>query len=202
MARAMSLLRALETAAVVHGAPIPRGPLPGAHWQGMTCLLDGTELVVPLEEIAEVIAVPRVTRIPRAPAWLRGIANVRGRLVPIIDLRDLLGVAAREPGSRWRVLVAVQSDRIAGFVVDAILGMVAVSEDAPALDSETASAPLVPLVRRAVAVQGRVVHEFGLRDMLIHPGLAVVQTPDQWTIGARPAPPERRAEANQPDEPA
>lgn len=190
VARAMSLLRALETAAVVHGAPIPRGPLPGAHWQGMTCLLDGAELVVPLEEIAEVIAVPRVTRIPRAPAWLRGIANVRGRLVPIIDLRDLLGVSPREPGSRWRVLVAVQSDRIAGFVVDAILGMVAVSEDAPALDSETASAPLVPLVRRAVAVQGRVVHEFGLRDMLMHPELAVVQTPDQWSFGARPAPPE------------
>lgn len=204
MAHAMSLLRALETAATEHGAPIPRGLLPGAHWQGMTCLLDDTELVVPLDEITEVIALPRVTRIPRAPAWLRGIANVRGRLVPIIDLRELLGVAAREPGSRWRVLVAAQDDRVAGFVVDAVLGMVAVAEDSPALGAETASSALAPLVRRAIAVQGRVVHEFGLRDMLNHPGSAVVQASDQRSTDPHPATrgSDSQAELSLPNEPA
>jgi len=173
VAHAMSLLRALQTAAVQHSAPMPSGPLPAAYWQGMTCLLDGTELVVPLDEIAEVIAVPRVTRVPRAPGWLRGVANVRGRLVPMIDLRDLLGVPAREPRSRWRALVVLQSDRVAGFIVDAVVGMVAVSEDAPAPSAEPTSSALAPLVRRAFVVEDRVVYQFGLRDMLTDPGLAV-----------------------------
>ena len=50
-----------------------------------------------MADVAEVASVPGVTRVPGAPAWLAGVANWRGRMLPVLDLRPLLGADRGPP---------------------------------------------------------------------------------------------------------
>lgn len=75
-----------------------------------------------LDAVAEVGRVPAVTRIPGAPAWLAGVANWRGRLLPVLDLRLLLGAPGGSLGGAARLVVFSIDGISAGIVVDAVEG--------------------------------------------------------------------------------
>lgn len=75
-----------------------------------------------LDAVAEVGRVPALTRIPGAPGWLSGVANWRGRLLPVLDLRSLLGAEAGELGASARLVVLSVDAVSAGVVVDAVEG--------------------------------------------------------------------------------
>ncbi|MCV6605293.1 MAG: chemotaxis protein CheW, partial [Porticoccaceae bacterium] len=53
--------------------------------------LQGQQFAVPFSDIVELLEVPACTRLPRVQNWVRGVANVRGRLLPIIDLAEFVG---------------------------------------------------------------------------------------------------------------
>lgn len=91
-------------------------------WNGLGFRMDNVWLVAPREDVREVIVPPHVTRVPNARSWLLGVANVRGALLPIIDLRQLLGLPTHGEQRGQRVLV-YNSDRVpAGFLVDEVGG--------------------------------------------------------------------------------
>lgn len=75
-----------------------------------------------LDAVAEVGRVPAVTRIPGAPGWLAGVANWRGRLLPVLDLRRLLGAPAEPLGGAARLVVLSLDGISVGIVVDAVEG--------------------------------------------------------------------------------
>ena len=81
----------------------------------------GQELAVPIAQVQEVIRAVPVTRLPAAPPSLLGIMNLRGRVVPLIDLACLLGLSgARE--NRF-IIVCRRRDLLLGLVVEAIAAM-------------------------------------------------------------------------------
>ena len=65
----------------------------------------GDNYVMPLNELSEVLDVPECTKLPRVKSWVRGLANVRGRLLPIIDLADFFGGSLAGAVRDRRVLV-------------------------------------------------------------------------------------------------
>lgn len=69
--------------------------------------------------VKEVIRVREITRLPRAPSFVKGIINLRGDVIPIIDLRDKFGLAAAEQTAMTRVIVADVDGKLVGMVVDA-----------------------------------------------------------------------------------
>jgi twitching motility protein PilI len=87
-----------------------------------------------LDGVAEVGRIPKITRIPGSPGWLAGVANWRGRLLPVLDLRPLLGAEANVTGPASRLLVLAADGVSAGVVVDAVdgTGPLGVVEDLPA----------------------------------------------------------------------
>ncbi len=84
--------------------------------------LDEHEFAVPIEQVwrVESLADQTPTRVPRAPAFLEGVVNVRGQVVPMIDLKKRLGfpVASRPPRSRLLV-VEMEGQRV-GLIVDKV----------------------------------------------------------------------------------
>lgn len=92
-------------------------------WVGLGFRIAETWLAAPRHEVREVIAPPRVTRVPNAQAWLTGVANVRGELMTVIDLPLLLGLPPTPPARGRRVLV-LNAKRAApvGFLVDEVAG--------------------------------------------------------------------------------
>jgi twitching motility protein PilI len=91
-------------------------------WVGLGFRLRDVWCVTPREDVREVITLPRLTRVPAARPWLTGVANVRGNLLPVTDLGELLGMPRITTARPNRVLV-LNSDRIpAGFLVDEVVG--------------------------------------------------------------------------------
>ena len=66
---------------------------------------------------------PRVTKVPGVRNWMLGVSNIRGRLVPILDLAGLLDVPSKTNWKTRRVLVVGEGQQQHGLLVDAVLGM-------------------------------------------------------------------------------
>lgn len=93
-------------------------------WSGVGFILAGQHYVAPMGEVVEILHVPRFTHVPGVRSFMLGAANVRGRLLPLIDLAHFFDLprSARSPRER-RVLVVEQGDVFSGLVVDSVAGM-------------------------------------------------------------------------------
>lgn len=95
----------------------------GREWVGVAFRMGGETFLVAREETREVLGLPApITRIPGARSWVRGLANVRGQLLPMLDLRQFLGSGATTPGRNTRVIVVNHREIPAGLIVDEVLG--------------------------------------------------------------------------------
>ena len=96
---------------------------PAAEWVGVAFRLGSESFLAAREETREVLSYPSlVTRVPGAKAWIRGIANVRGQLLPVVDLRAFLGGGLTSVGRGTRLLVVNHREVPAGLLVDEVLG--------------------------------------------------------------------------------
>lgn len=93
-------------------------------WQGIVFEVAGQKLIAPLGEIAEVLATPTYTPMPLTKEWLLGIANVRGRLLPLMDLAKFLRIDAKNHIKHQKVMVVDQGETFVGLLVDQVLGIV------------------------------------------------------------------------------
>jgi twitching motility protein PilI len=121
--RPFELLKALEKRSrSVVAATIPDAAA-GNEWVGVALRMGGETFLAAREETREVLAYPAVvTRIPGAKAWVKGLANIRGQLIPMLDLRQFLGGGATTPGRNTRIVVVNHREIPAGLVVDEVLG--------------------------------------------------------------------------------
>ena len=95
----------------------------GQEWVGVAFRMGGETFLAAREETREVLGYPAaVTRIPGAKSWVKGLANVRGALMPMLDLRQFLGSGATATGRNTRIVVVNHRDIPAGLVVDEVLG--------------------------------------------------------------------------------
>ena len=121
--RPFELLKELEKRSrAVTAGNVPEAS-PGREWVGVAFRMGGETFLVAREETREVLGYPAVvTRIPGARSWVKGLANVRGQLLPMLDLRQFLGSGATTSGRNTRVVVVNHRDIPAGLMVDEVLG--------------------------------------------------------------------------------
>jgi purine-binding chemotaxis protein CheW len=92
-------------------------PLPVVEFR-----LGSGRFAVAMSAVTEVGRVPDVTRVPRLPRWVVGVANWRGRILAVLDLRSLLGVDTPAVSGRSRVLVLAEDGISLGLLVDEVEG--------------------------------------------------------------------------------
>ena len=117
------ILREMHSDTFRNAAPMPTKAEDQKEWQGLGFQIGGVRLVSPLGEVSEIMQLPRYTSLPGVKPWLLGVANVRGRLIPIIDLHLYLEVAATQPRKEWRVLIIEEGDLVAGLLIEQSLGI-------------------------------------------------------------------------------
>jgi purine-binding chemotaxis protein CheW len=88
------------------------------------------DYVMPASSVLELESFTGATQVPGAPPYLRGLLNVRGRVVPAIDLRARFGLPPIEPSIDTRIVVGRVEGRIVGLVVDSAREVVALGSDA------------------------------------------------------------------------
>lgn len=94
-----------------------------ATWTGIGFRIADQWLVTPMQPITELLTPPSTTRLPGVLPWVLGVANVRGRLVPIVDLCAYLELTHQGPRQSRRVLIVEQADLLVGLLVDQVQGM-------------------------------------------------------------------------------
>lgn len=163
---ALDLLRDIETATFRHAAPLPRKEDAQQQWQGMGYQIGGLRLVSAMGEISEILKPPKVAALPGVKSWVLGIANIRGRLIPVVDLHEFLGLTPSLPMSQWRVLVVEDEDLVAGLMVEQSLGIQHFLEDSFEETSAEALGALAAHVRGAFRHGGRVYYDARLKSIL------------------------------------
>lgn len=92
-------------------------------WSGVGFRLGGANLLSKLEEVDEILISPEMTRVPSALSWVKGIANIRGLLLPIMDLRDFIDGEAIQKGRKTRIILIKKGELVSGLMVDEVYGM-------------------------------------------------------------------------------
>jgi len=105
--------------------------------------LDKEEFGVPIDSVQEIVRVPEeLTHIPKAPPFVEGVINLRGSVLPVIDLRRRLGMPTVERSDRQRVMVFLIAGMRTGFIVDSVAEVLKIHktsiEPAPHLSAEQA----------------------------------------------------------------
>jgi purine-binding chemotaxis protein CheW len=119
--------------------------------QFVTFMLGDECFGVPMAPVQEIIRVPSVVRVPLAPPNLEGLANLRGCVLPIVNLRRVFGLAEREKDDATRAVV-INTGTPLGFVVDRVASVVSVEqrqiESVESIASTVRSDLLTGVVRR------------------------------------------------------
>lgn len=92
----------------------------GAEQQYVIFRMMGQLYGAPIDVVREVNYVTPVTRLPNTPAYVEGVIDLRGEILPVVDLRKRLGLAEREATQESRLMMLNLGDRSAALLVDGV----------------------------------------------------------------------------------
>jgi purine-binding chemotaxis protein CheW len=114
------------------------------------------EFCIDIMSVREIRGWTPTTPLPHSPPFLRGVINLRGTTLPVIDLAARLGLPVSEPSARHAVIVAQVGEQIVGFLVDAVLDIMTMAESDLQPAPELAYDPGRTFVRGLLTVENRV----------------------------------------------
>ena len=90
------------------------------YLQVVSFTLGGEDYAIEITKVKEIILVEGITRVPQLPAYIEGIINLRGMVIPVVDLRKRFGVGGSTFDEHTRIVVTRIGDAIVGMIVDAV----------------------------------------------------------------------------------
>ena len=125
------LLREIARNTRAVAAPLPRVREAAASgWRGLGVQLGGLRFVAAIGEAVEVMNLPRMTPMPWVKPFVLGLANVRGRLLPVFDAHRILQLTPTRPRNQWRVVVVQDGVRQFGMTIEQSFGIQQFPQDA------------------------------------------------------------------------
>ncbi len=73
---------------------------------------------VRISAVREIVRVPAITAVPNAPDYIEGVINLRGKIIPVMDLRKRFGIKNVEPNKKNRILVVELENKVLGLIVN------------------------------------------------------------------------------------
>ena len=102
---------------------LPTGKKIVDDWVGIGFMLDGKKLVARMSDVAEILPPPDTIRVPGVLGWVKGLANVRGTLLPILDMNIFLQSGVKKSTNDNRVLIINKHNVVAGLLVEEVFGL-------------------------------------------------------------------------------
>jgi purine-binding chemotaxis protein CheW len=127
------------------------------------------EFCVDIMAVREIRGYTPATALPQAPCFVRGVINLRGAVLPIVDLAARLGFPPAEPTARHVIMVVNVEHQVVGLLVDAVLDILTVEETAIQPTPDVASDRAKLFTRGLLAIDGRMINLIGLDHVLPPP---------------------------------
>lgn len=141
------------------------------HWNGLGFNLLGQRFVVPMGEVGELMRVPPTTRLIGVKNFVFGVANVRGRLLVVMDLAEFFGEPSRFPKAQRRLFAVGEDEQYCGFMVDESLGMRHFPSEAFTESTDDVPERFRPFVTGCYQVGGAIWPVFSFSRLVEHPAL-------------------------------
>ena len=116
------VLQDYEQRSLAHVAGRPEMIEAPGHWRGVGFRIGQRRLVSSFDEVVEILPLPPVTPVPGAHAWMLGVANVRGSLLPVVDLKQFLEGDRTVVHEGQRCLVVRQAGGNVAVIIDELFG--------------------------------------------------------------------------------
>lgn len=101
--------------------PFDNGSTEASGVQLVVFRLGDEEFGIPIPRVREILRMPKVTYLLETSSFVEGLFNLRGVMVPLVDLRRLLAVSACKENSDRQVIVVDSAGKLIGLIVDAVL---------------------------------------------------------------------------------
>jgi purine-binding chemotaxis protein CheW len=141
-------------------------PAPAPELHLVTFTLDREQFGIPIARVLEVIRVGEITRIPQARQHVRGVTNLRGRILAVVEIRTRMGLVPAEITSKSRIVVVDLHDRTLGILVDAVSQVIKVPANAVAEAPSEALTPAADYVTGVVRWSSRLIILLDLEKVL------------------------------------
>ena len=115
------------------------------------------EFCVDIMSVREIRGWTPATPLPRAPGYMKGVINLRGAVLPIIDLGARFGLSTSEPTARHVIMVAHVGGRRVGLLVDAVSDIIQLTDEAVQPTPDIASEQVKSFVKGLFALDGRMI---------------------------------------------
>jgi purine-binding chemotaxis protein CheW len=110
-----------------------------SEFQVVVCQLGDESYGLDIGSVYEIIRFQQCTAVPAAPSFVDGVINLRGRIIPVMDLSSRFGMSRSETTKSTRIIVAGESGLRVGLVVDAVTEVLMVAEEAVEATPQVAS---------------------------------------------------------------
>lgn len=120
------------------------------------------EFCLDVMNVREIRGWTPVTPLPHAPSYMLGVINLRGTVLPIIDLSARMGFAPAEPSTRHAIMVVEMGKQVIGFLVDAVSEIFSGKDDDIQPTPDVASAATRNLIQGVIAGEGRMISVLSL----------------------------------------
>jgi purine-binding chemotaxis protein CheW len=170
-------------------AMVDMAPAPAAAGRFVMLSIAAAHYAVPEAYVTELERVPRITMVPQMPPWLRGVTNVRGDIVSVIDMRSFLGLEAHQaPTARMLVVRLLDEPFATGLIVDSVDRIVTVQAGAITAPASPLEGPLAPFVSGVCEIGERLVAVLDIDRLLRSSDIRQFDEPSDRHAGT-PMPP-------------
>lgn len=124
------------------------------------------EYCVNIMAVREIRGWSPATSLPQSPSYMRGVINLRGAVLPIMDLAARIGMPMVEPTVRSVFIVVQAGDRTVGLLVDAVSDILSINDDMVQATPDVACDSIRSFVRNIISIEGRMISEISLDRIL------------------------------------
>lgn len=128
--------------------------------------VDSQEYCVDIMSVREIRGWTPATAIPQSPDYVRGVINLRGSVLPIVDLASRFGLTPPAPTARHVIIIAQIGKQVVGLLVDAVSDILTVLNEKIQATPEVASDVARSFVRGVLAIEGRMISLIDLENVL------------------------------------
>lgn len=144
----------------------PQGPGAAGMRELISFRIGAQEFCVDIMAIREIRGWTAATALPQSPSFVRGVINLRGAVLPIVDLAARLGFETTQASDRNVIIVAQIGEQVVGLLVDAVSDILTVTDDVIQPTPDVASETAKTFVRGLIAMDGRMISLIGLDRVL------------------------------------
>lgn len=128
--------------------------------------IEGQEFGLDIMTVREIRGWTAATSLPHSPSYVRGVINLRGAVLPILDLKARLGLGIAEPTERSVIIVAHLGNRLAGLLVDSVSEILAAERSVIQPTPNVGCDTVKRFVRGIIATEGRMISWLAIEDIL------------------------------------